>query len=168
MKGLRWLDTWGEEFFVSIMLSLLVVLLGVEVFSRFVLKMSFTWIEELSRYLFVWSSYLGVAIAVKRKEQLRVLILMDQIEKYFPRAAKICYVASELSFAVFCIIVFYYSIDMIQSMMTFKQVSASLEIDVMYAYLIIPISMVVITFRILQGLWRDYRNHTMFFEKRGQ
>lgn len=88
MKVLRWLDEWAEEFCVSIMLSLLILLLGTEVFSRFLLSKSFSWIEELCRYLFVWASYLGVAIAVKRKEQLRVLMLMDTLEKAFPASGE--------------------------------------------------------------------------------
>ena len=117
--------------------------------------------------VFVWASYLGVAIAVKRKEQLRVLMLMDTLEKHFPRLVKVCYVVSELSFAVFCVLVFYYSINMLENMTRFKQVSASLEINVMYAYLIIPISMAVTTFRVLQGLYRDFRNHTLHFQGRG-
>ena len=134
MKVLRWLDEWAEEFCVSIMLSLLIILLGTEVFSRFLLGKSFSWVEELCRYLFVWASYLGVAIAVKRKEQLRILMLMDTLEKHFPRLVKVCYVVSELSFAAFCMLVFYYSINMLENMTRFKQVSASLEINVMYAY----------------------------------
>ena len=47
-----------------------------------------------------------VAIAVKRKEQLRILMLMDTLEKHFPRLVKVCYVVSELSFAAFCMLVF--------------------------------------------------------------
>ena len=35
------------------MLALLVLLLGMEVFSRFLLGKSFSWMEELCRYLFV-------------------------------------------------------------------------------------------------------------------
>ena len=116
MKVLRWLDEWAEEFCVSIMLSLLILLLGTEVFSRFLLGKSFSWIEERCRYLFVWASYLGVAIAVKRKEQLRVLMLMDTLEKHFPRLVKVCYVVSELSFAVFCVLVFFYSMTVIAKM----------------------------------------------------
>ena len=166
MKFLRWLDDWAEESCVSVMLALLIVFLGTEVFSRFLLGKSFPWVEELCRYLFVWASYLGVAIAVKHKEQLRVLMLMDTLAKYFPRAIKVCYVISELSFAVFCILVFYYSINMLENMTRFKQVSASLEINVMYAYLIIPISMAITTFRIFQGLYRDFRNHTLHFQGR--
>ena len=167
MKVIRWLDEWAEEVLVSVMLSLLVILLGTEVFSRFILSKSFTWIEELCRYLFVWASYIGVAIAVKRKEQLRILMLMNVLEKYYPRFVKVCYVLSELSFTTFCCIIFYYSLQMMENMSRFKQVSASLEIDIMYAYLIIPLSMVLTAFRTLQGLYRDFKNKSLHFEARG-
>ena len=135
MKVLRWLDEWAEEFCVSIMLSLLILLLGTEVFSRFLLSKSFSWMEELCRYLFVWSSYIGVAIAVKHKEQLRILMFMDVLKKRFPQLVRVLYVVSELTFTVFCALVFYYSLGMLENMVRFKQVSAALEINVMYAYL---------------------------------
>jgi|GEM_PF-669874 len=126
MSGiLRWLDDWAEEFCVSVMLALLVLLLGMEVFSRFLLGKSFSWMEELCRYLFVWSSYIGVAIAVKHKEQLRILMFMDVLKKRFPQLVRILYVVSELTFTVFCALVFYYSLGMLENMIRFKQVSAS-------------------------------------------
>ena len=160
MSGiLRWLDDWAEEFCVSVMLALLVLLLGMEVFSRFLLGKSFSWMEELCRYLFVWSSYIGVAIAVKHKEQLRILMFMDVLKKRFPQLVRILYVVSELTFTVFCALVFYYSLGMFENMIRFKQVS-------MYAYLIIPISMALTIFRTLQGLCRDIRNNTLEFESR--
>lgn len=166
MSGiLRWLDDWAEEFCVSVMLALLVLLLGMEVFSRFLLGKSFSWMEELCRYLFVWSS-IGVAIAVKHKEQLRILMFMDVLKKRFPQLVRILYVVSELTFTVFCALVFYYSLGMLENMIRFKQVSAALEINVMYAYLIIPISMALTIFRTLQGLCRDIRNNTLEFESR--
>ena len=167
MSGiLRWLDDWAEEFCVSVMLALLVLLLGMEVFSRFLLGKSFSWMEELCRYLFVWSSYIGVAIAVTHKEQLRILMFMDVLKKRFPQLVRILYVVSELTFTVFCALVFYYSLGMLENMIRFKQVSAALEINVMYAYLIIPISMALTIFRTLQGLCRDIRNNTLEFESR--
>ncbi|MEI3478008.1 MAG: TRAP transporter small permease subunit [Bilophila sp.] len=55
---------------------------------------SFSWIEKLCLYLFVWASHLGVAIAVKHKEQLRILTLMDLLEKRFPKVVKVCYIVS--------------------------------------------------------------------------
>ncbi|NLW80918.1 MAG: TRAP transporter small permease [Desulfovibrionales bacterium] len=166
-KFITWLDQWGEEFFVSIMLSFLIILLGMEVVSRFITHHSFPWVEEVCRYLFIWSSYLGVAIAVKHKEQIRVLMMMDLIDRRFPKIVKVLFVISELVFAAFCIFVFYYSIGMIQNMMRFKQVSSSLEIDTMYPYLIIPISMILTAFRTLQSLRRDLKFGTLHFEARG-
>ena len=166
MACIRWLDTWGEEVVVSFFLGLLVLLLGVEVFSRFLLGKSFTWIEEVCRYLFVWGTYIGVAVAVKRKEQLRILMFMDILKKYSPKAASICFVISELIFAGFCAAVFYYSLNLIDNMSRFKQVSAALEIDVKYAYMIIPISMGLTVFRTLQGLYRDFKNGTLRYEAR--
>ena len=44
-KFINWADQWLEEVLVSIMLGLLVVFLGCEVFSRFILSRSFTWME---------------------------------------------------------------------------------------------------------------------------
>lgn len=55
---------------------------------------------------------------------------------------------------------------MLENMIRFKQVSAALEINVMYAYLIIPISMVLTIFRMLQGLCRDIRNNMLESESR--
>jgi TRAP-type C4-dicarboxylate transport system permease small subunit len=166
LRCIRRLDTWGEECVVSLMLSLLVLLLGTEVFSRFLLGKSFPWIEELCRYLFVWSSYLGVAVAIKRKEQLRVLMLMNLLEKRFPRLVRVCFILSELIFTGFCLIVFYYSLNLMENMSRFRQVSAALEIDVKYAYLIVPLSMALTAFRTLQSLYRDYRRGTLHYERR--
>jgi TRAP-type C4-dicarboxylate transport system permease small subunit len=163
---LRWLDEWAEEMCVSIMLSVLVALLGSEVFSRFLLGKSYTWIEEMCRYLFVWSSYLGIAIAVKRKEQLRVLMFMNLLDKYAPKLVRVCFVISELILTAFCLIVLYYGISLIDNMTRFKQVSASLEIDVKYAYIIIPISMGLTAFRTLQSLYRDFCRGTLHYESR--
>lgn len=167
MKVLHWLDEWAEEVLVSTMLAALVLFLGVTVIGRFVLAKSFPWSEEFCRYLFVWSSYLGVAIAVKRKEQLRVLMLMDLLAERYPGLVRVLYVISELIFTGFCVLVFYYSLGLMKNMMTFKQVSASMEINMIYPYTIIPISMALTAFRTLQGLYRDYRRGTLYFTGRG-
>ena len=150
------------------MLTLLISLLGIEVVSRFIFGRSFTAIEEVSRYLFIWSTYLGLVIAIKRKEQIRILMFVDLLEKYFPRLFRICYVVSELCFVAFCSAVFWYSLRMLAKMSQFKQVSGSLEIDVKYAYYILPVGMALAVFRTLQGLYRDYARGALRYAKEGQ
>ena len=170
MSGiLRWLDDWAEEFCVSVMLALLVLLLGMEVFSRFLLGKSFSWMEELCRVS------VRVVILYRRRHRREAQgaaahpYVHGCAEEAFPAVwCRILYVVSELTFTVFCALVFYYSLGMLENMIRFKQVSAALEINVMYAYLIIPISMAVtIVPDALQGLCRDFRNHTLDFQGRG-
>ncbi len=47
------------------------------------------------------------------------------------------------------------------SMTKFPQVSAALEIDVFYPYLIIPVSMALTAFRTLQTVYRDIKAGTL-------
>lgn len=141
-------------------------LLGMEVFSRFLLGKSFSWMEELCRYLFVWSSYIGVAIAVKHKEQLRILMFMDVLKKRFPQLVRILYVVSELTFTVFCALVFYYSLGMLENMIRFqagfrrprdqRHVRVSHHSDQHGPHHLSDAS----------GLCRDIRNNTLEFESR--
>lgn len=164
---ITWIDQWFEETLVSIMLAALIALLGSEVFSRFILGRSFTWIEELCRYLFVWSSYIGVAVAIKRKDQLRVLILMDFLEKRAPGLFKVCYILSDLLFVLFCVLIFYYSLGLLENMSRFTQISGALEIDVFYAYLIMPVSMFLCALRTLQSLYRNIQKRAYRFTNEG-
>ena len=54
-----------------------VVLVSLQIFLRFIFNAPLTWTEEVDRYLFVWSVYLGSALAVAKKAHIRVTILID-------------------------------------------------------------------------------------------
>lgn len=47
----------------------------VQVFFRYVLNNSLSWSEELARILFVWATYLGIAVVSRDKEQIIVDVL---------------------------------------------------------------------------------------------
>lgn len=50
---------------VSVLFAVLVVLVLMQVFTRMI-HMSQTWIDEISKYVFVWLTYLGGAITVRK------------------------------------------------------------------------------------------------------
>ena len=58
-KTVIWLDNYLEEFFMVISLILMTVIMGIQVFSRYVLGSAPSWSEEITRYLFVWSGFLS-------------------------------------------------------------------------------------------------------------
>ena len=50
-KTVIWLDNYLEEFFMVISLILMTVIMGIQVFSRYVLGSAPSWSEEITRYL---------------------------------------------------------------------------------------------------------------------
>ena len=53
-KILHWLDENLEEFILVIFLIAMTLIMGIQIFCRYVLGMSLSWSEELTRYLFIW------------------------------------------------------------------------------------------------------------------
>ena len=61
----------------SSILAAAVVLMSVQIFLRFVFNSPLAWMEEVDRYLFVWSVYLGSAVALAKGTHIRVTFLID-------------------------------------------------------------------------------------------
>ena len=61
----HWLDENLEEFLLVIGLIAMTLIMGVQVFCRYVLGMSLSWSEELTRYIFIWCGFLSVTTAVR-------------------------------------------------------------------------------------------------------
>lgn len=155
IKAIKFVDKWFEEFFCSVFLVALVSLLGAQVFTRFVLNYSVSWHEEVIRYLFIWLVYLGVSLGVKRREHIRILVFLRFIPTSVHRPL---YYVAESGWLLFCLYVFYLSIDMMKTMFTFRQLSASLQWNMAYIYLIIPFAMLLTSYRIVQGMYMDWKN----------
>lgn len=81
MKILRWLDDNLEETLLIILLVAMTLLMGVQVFSRYLLNASLSWSEELTRYLFIWSGFLSVSYCIKKWISIKI----DQIINMFPK-----------------------------------------------------------------------------------
>jgi len=62
----------------------MVVIMIIQIFCRYVLGMSLSWSEEITRYLFVWSAFMSVSLCTK----LTISIRIDQIIKLFSRRGR--------------------------------------------------------------------------------
>lgn len=160
MNPLRVLDKWLEEVVCSVLLVALVTILGWQVVERFLFATSTTWHEEVVRFIFIWLVYLGISLGVKRREHIRIMAFVRFIPK---RAHRVLYYFSEVGWLGFCVVVFILSISMMQTMFQFKHLSAALHWNMAYIYLIIPISMVLTSIRIIQGLVQDLRSGSADF-----
>ena len=63
------------------MLILLLAVMSLQVGLRYGLSISLIWAEEVCRYLLIWVSFLGVALAYERGEVASVPILRDALPR---------------------------------------------------------------------------------------
>lgn len=77
------------------------VFLGV--FSRYVIRSTFTWYDEIARLLFVWIVFLGAAVGVRRTAHFRLHLLVDRLPPGARRVAHVFGVLVVMGFGLILI-----------------------------------------------------------------
>ncbi len=116
----------------------------VQVFARYVFNYSFTWFEELGRYLGVFVAFLGGGIGVKSGSHFTMDLIVTHLNR--PWRQLLQCLTSVLS-GLFFVIVAFYSWKIVLRMYGYGTTSAAMEIPMYLAYLPIPIFSMVMGFR---------------------
>lgn len=83
-KVLNRIDEYLEEVLLAGALAAMAVIMGVQVFFRYVLGASLSWSEELTRYLFIWAGFLSVSYCTKKCISIKI----EQFVSLFPKRGK--------------------------------------------------------------------------------
>ena len=87
-----------DQYVSAVLFIVIMVLLFLQVVTRYVFRHSFTWTEELSVLLFVWMTYMGVSSAVTYRKNLRIDALLDVVPF---RVKKLLLIISDVIFILF-------------------------------------------------------------------
>ncbi len=60
------------------LLTILLLVVGAQIFARYVLNHSLFWSEELARYLFIYLVFLGAAIVLRRDGHIQVSFFVER------------------------------------------------------------------------------------------
>ncbi len=153
-KILKWLDHYLEEYILAFLLLGMAVIMGIQVFSRFVLKESLSWTEELTRYLFIWAGFLSVSYCTKRCISIKIEQFVARFSRRTKAILKVINHTCELAF-FFYMIPFAWSYMM--SAVESGQVSPALSIPMYYVQAAPFVSFVLVAFRILQRWIIEFR-----------
>jgi TRAP-type C4-dicarboxylate transport system permease small subunit len=74
------------ESVAAVLLAVVVVIVLVQVFGRYILQVSLSWPEELARYVLVWLMFFGVAAAAATRSQIVVDTILELVS---PRARRV-------------------------------------------------------------------------------
>ena len=113
-----------EKFVACASVSVMAILVFVNVIARFIFNSPLAVADEMSCYLFVLMSFMGTAIAARRKAHLGLTIVTDKLS---PSAARKVQVLLYLIAAVFCLLIVVFGIEMVMSQYTLGQETATMQ-----------------------------------------
>ncbi len=124
-------------YFLSVFsIGLMLVIIFLQVVSRYLFNHSFEWSEELARFLFVWTVFIGSALIIGDKGHMAVKLLAEKLKGR--TSGFILKIFTELCSLVFILILIFQGAKMTKVMMF--QTSPALGVPMGYVYSIIPIS----------------------------
>lgn len=134
---------------IAAMLALMVALVFGNVFMRYAFNSGFTLSEELSRWLFVWLTFLGAVVALRANGHLGTDMLVGKLG---PNGKRIC-MGISLLLMLFCVwLIFKGSYD--QSVINWTSTSAVMEVSMSYFYASGMVFSVLASLVLLSDLWR--------------
>lgn len=152
MRLMRLIDR-AEEIVSSLCIGGMAVIIGMQVFNRYVLEESLVWSEELGRYLFIWAIYIGSSFAAKEDRHLEVTIVRNFSG---PRVKKIVLTVAHILTIGFCGLCVVWGIQMVQFLAKTGQQTPALEVSMYWVYLSLPVGMALMGLRTAQKLWQYY------------
>ena len=89
---------WAADLILVVLFSAMLVIALTAVFFRYVMNHSLVWSDEVVRYLFVWFTLLGAAIALRDREHIRVEYFVELLPPGVRRFVELVTLVSVLLF----------------------------------------------------------------------
>jgi TRAP-type C4-dicarboxylate transport system permease small subunit len=156
------LMTWLSRFdqaILLVLLALLVVVVFLQVASRFVFKLPIEWSEEMARFIFIWFCWLGCSFATCSYHHIRITahfrIMPTRLALWLLRLGDVLWI-------VFNLVVLLGGILYLDSILEFPYRAMITDINMFWIFLPIPVIFLVFTLRVAVNLFDpDYFRLTM-------
>lgn len=150
----KWLDDHLEESILIVLLVAITLLTGVQVVMRKVVGSPLTWSEELCRYCFMWSGFIGIAYCIRKRCEVRI----DTFVSLFPPRVRagMTVLADLVCMAVYGAF-FYTTVIIIDKAFASQQISPAIGIPNYVIYLGALLGFGFAIIRLLQTIVEDVR-----------
>lgn len=147
MKFLKLLDEHIEEWILIVTYTAMLIIATAQVFFRYVVNLSISWSQDLLTYMLIWSVFIGISLAVKKRKHIKVelafVILSKKIQFYLK-------VLSNLIFMVFCGVFSYYALIKVYKLIFINpQISESTGLSMWMIQIAVPFGFVLSIYRLI-------------------
>jgi len=130
------------------MLTAMVVVTGMQIICR-VFFTALSWSEEATRYLLVWSTFIGGSVVYKHAGHISVTMLQD----VFPKIAqKVLRIMVHIICGVFSAIAISFGLKYMG--LQGNQLSAALRIPMRFMYMSIPVGFSIIELHVIDAIFQ--------------
>ncbi|MDR2478506.1 MAG: TRAP transporter small permease [Treponema sp.] len=146
VKFLNSFETYTGAFCMGIM----IVLLFLQVFSRYVMRRAFSWTEELALIFFILSIYFGATAAIRRRQHLRLEVLLA---RFGPKGREILYIIDNLFFLLFNCIILTGLFALTKRLYANNVRTAVTNIPKWMIYVFLPFLFILMNIRLVQDIY---------------
>jgi TRAP-type C4-dicarboxylate transport system permease small subunit len=148
-------DKNGERWLLLGFYALIVAVISIEVFRRFVLSYSSVWGEEAARYSFIYLVWIGASAAVRDRAHIRIDVIAHRLSA---RGRAALYLFGDFATVVLAVIAFYWSLKPIFTSIQFGSVTHGLRVSQAWFFAAVPLGFAMMLFRLIQSVCRDVRD----------
>ncbi len=152
MKLLRCLDKYFEEVLMAVLLSLIVIVMALQVFMRYLMGHALSFPEEFCRYSFIWLSFIGISYSIRCRNSLKI----DILETILPKFKPLINAFGNIILLLFVIAMIWKGTGDIGNMMARNQVSPALGIPMWGVYMSFLVGCWMTSLRIVQNFILDF------------
>jgi len=159
------LDDWLvriETGLIIILVSCLTAVTFAQVVSRYLLGDPLIWSEEAARYLFVWVSMIGSALAIRKGSHFGLDFLIRRMPKFRPIVAPMVIIVM----IAFLVVVLKTGID--ETRLASMQFAMTFPMRMHWAYLALPVGSGLMLFHLLINLVRSPTAHVLNVSQRSE
>ena len=136
-------------------LAAMSIIVFIQVVARFILKSSLPWSEEASRYLLVWTAFLGGAYGVRQGAHIGIEAFAMLLPK---KVQKVLNILVMIGSIVICVVIFKYGASIVSTQLSKGQLSPAMRVPMGYMYAAIPVGMVFFIIRYIQNIYDVIRD----------
>ncbi|WP_245751049.1 TRAP transporter large permease subunit [Desulfomicrobium apsheronum] len=159
-KCWAWIDENFEKIFLVSGLLLIILFITFQTTYRYLITHfsdtagAAVWSEELSRYIFIWITYLALSVAIKKRSSIRIDIIFDKLPLRWQNAS---WVMVDTFFLILTLTICWTGWSQIERLLEFPQHTTALGIPYIIPYMVLPVGFGLMSLRLLQGLGRQVR-----------
>lgn len=136
------------EYLITIISTLaMIIIMFINVVTRYLLNFSFSWGDEAVRYFNLVAAFAAISVCFKSNSHISIDVFVEQIIPH--KSRKYFRLISYILTLVFCVLICYFGLILVINQIKMGQKSTAMGIPMFALYAIIPISMVFSSIQIL-------------------